>query len=125
MALSYPARGVFGSRHAEPTAEALRLYSLGLLYFAAVKVVVPVFYSLKLSRVAVLSTVTTVLLGVLCNLLLHPLYGYRALAFSTSLERRGTFCETCSWCSGAGMGGSSGQRWGLRCSRWWRRRLWG
>ena len=78
-------RGAFSAADTRATAEALRLYSLGLLCYAAVKVVVPVFYSLKLSRVAVLSTVTTVLLSVLCNLLLHPLYGYRALAFSTSL----------------------------------------
>ena len=78
-------RGAFSAEVTRATADTLRFYSLGLQCYAAVKVVVPVFYSLRLARVAVMSTVTTVLLSVVCNLVLHPLYGYRALAFSTSV----------------------------------------
>lgn len=78
-------RGAFTAEDTVSTAEALKYYSLGLLFYAAVKVVVPIFYSLKLARFAVMSTVLTVTGSVLINLLLHPHFGFRILALSTSV----------------------------------------
>jgi putative peptidoglycan lipid II flippase len=78
-------RGAFKAADTEMTAVALRYYALGLIFYAAVKVVVPVYYALKLARVAVLATIAAVLISVLLNIVLHPHYGYRALALSTSI----------------------------------------
>src|SRR5262249_8789341 len=41
--------------------------------------------ALKLARVAVIATIATVLTSLLFNITLHPHYGYRALALSTSV----------------------------------------
>ena len=78
-------RGAFSAEDTVATAEALKYYSLGLLFYSAVKVVVPIFYSLKLARFAVMSTVLTVTGSVLVNLFLHPRFGFRILALSTSI----------------------------------------
>ena len=78
-------RGAFTAADTQVTAVALRYYALGLIFYAAVKVVVPVFYALKLARVAVMATIATVLTSVLINITLHPYWGYRALALSTSI----------------------------------------
>lgn len=78
-------RGAFTAADTRATAEALRYYALGLIFYSAVKVVVPVYYALRLVRVAVLATIAAVLASVLLNLTLHPMYGYRALALSTSV----------------------------------------
>jgi putative peptidoglycan lipid II flippase len=67
-------RGEFTAADTLATASALRYYALGL-----------VFYALRATRVAVLSTVLTVLCSVLFNFALHPRFGYRALALSTSV----------------------------------------
>jgi putative peptidoglycan lipid II flippase len=77
--------GAFAATDTLAAAVALRYYALGLLFYAAVKVVAPVFYALRLSRIPVLATVATVMVSVLLNLALHPRYGYRVLALSTSL----------------------------------------
>lgn len=77
--------GAFTAADTEATAVALRYYALGLVFYSAVKVVVPVYYALKLVRIAVLATILTVVTSLLFNITLHPLYGYRALALSTSV----------------------------------------
>lgn len=84
LALIYE-RGAFSADDTHRTAVALRHYTVGLAFYAAVKVVVPIFYALKLARVAVLATVLTVFVSVVCNVTLHPLFGYRMLALSTSI----------------------------------------
>ncbi len=78
-------RGAFSAADTQMTAVALRYYALGLIFYAAVKVVAPIYYALRLARVPVMATVATVLTSVLLNLTLHPHYGYRALALSTSV----------------------------------------
>lgn len=77
--------GAFAATDTLQAAEALRLYAVGLLAYAAVKVVAPVFYALKLPRVPVLATILAVLGSVLWCVLLHPVYQFRALALGTSL----------------------------------------
>lgn len=78
-------RGAFSAVDTQAAAMALRYYTFGLLFYSAVKVVVPIFYALNLARVAVLATVAAVLASLLFNIALHPLYGYRVLALSTSV----------------------------------------
>lgn len=78
-------RGAFSAIDTQAAAVALRYYALGLLFYSAVKVVVPIFYALKLARVAVLATIVTVLASLLFNIALHPRYGYGVLALSTSV----------------------------------------
>ncbi|HNN93354.1 MAG TPA: murein biosynthesis integral membrane protein MurJ [Pseudomonadota bacterium] len=78
-------RGEFRAEDTLATASALRYYALGLVFYSAVKVIVPIFYALRAARVAVLATVLTVLCSVAFNVLLHPRFGYRALALSTSV----------------------------------------
>lgn len=78
-------RGAFSAHDTLSVAVALRDYAVGLVFYAAVKVVVPVFYALRRARLPVLATVVTVTVSVLFNLALHPLYGYRVLALGTSV----------------------------------------
>lgn len=78
-------RGAYSAADTQMTAVALRCYAIGLIFYSAVKVVVPVYYALKLARVAVMATVMTVMTSLLLNITLHPYYGYRALALSTSI----------------------------------------
>jgi putative peptidoglycan lipid II flippase len=77
--------GAFLRRDTTQAASALRYYGVGLLAYAAVKVVAPVFYALRLARVPVISTVLAVAANVAFNLALHPRYGFRALALGTSV----------------------------------------
>ena len=58
---------------------------MGLLAYAAVKVVAPVFYALKRPRVPVIASMLAVAANVLLSVLLHPRYGYRVLALGTSV----------------------------------------
>jgi len=68
------------------TAQALIYYSVGLLAFAAVKIIVPAFYALNDTRLPVLGSFLTVAANLLfINLTLGAL-GHRAIALSTSLS---------------------------------------
>jgi putative peptidoglycan lipid II flippase len=84
MALLYQ-HGAFHHADTLAAAAALRYYTVGLLAYAAVKVVAPVFYALKLVRVPVAATILAVLANVLFNVALFPRYGYRVLALGTSV----------------------------------------
>jgi putative peptidoglycan lipid II flippase len=77
--------GAFKAADTQAAAVALKYFALGLIFYAAVKVVAPVFYALRLQRVPVLATVAAVAATVLFNVALHPRYGYRALALGTSV----------------------------------------
>jgi putative peptidoglycan lipid II flippase len=70
----------------QQTAAALALYSLGLVAFAGVKIIVPVFYALDDTRIPVLGSFVTVAANlVFIHLTLAPLQ-HRAIALSTSLS---------------------------------------
>jgi putative peptidoglycan lipid II flippase len=77
--------GAFHRADTEATASALRYYAVGLSAYAAVKVVAPVFYALRLPRIAVTASVLAVLANVVFNVALHPHYGFRVLALGTSV----------------------------------------
>ena len=68
------------------TARALEGYSLGLAAYSAVKILVPACYAMGIARIAVFSSVLSVVCNYLINrwLLEHTTLGYSALAYGTS-----------------------------------------
>ena len=90
IALIYQ-HGQFTAMDTQQTAAALALYSLGLVAFAAVKIMVPVFYALDDTRMPVLGSFVAVGANLLfINLTLAPLQ-HRAIALATSLSMIGNF----------------------------------
>jgi putative peptidoglycan lipid II flippase len=85
IALIYQ-HGHFTALDTRQTAAALQLYALGLVAFAGVKIMVPVFYALDDTRIPVLGSFVTVAANLLIiNLTLAALQ-HRAIALSTSLS---------------------------------------
>lgn len=78
-------RGLFGSWDTLATTRALDLYAIGLVAYAAVKVLAPAFYAVRLTRIAVMASITAVAANVGFNVLMHPGHGYRILALGTAL----------------------------------------
>jgi putative peptidoglycan lipid II flippase len=78
--------GQFTALDTSQTATALMLYAVGLLAFAGVKIMVPVFYALNDTRIPVVGSFLTVAANLMfINLTLAPLQ-HRAIALSTSLS---------------------------------------
>jgi putative peptidoglycan lipid II flippase len=77
--------GRFGISDTRATVDALELYSLGLVAYAAVKVVAPSFYALGLSRIPMMASIGAVAGNLALNITLHPFFGYRVLALGTAL----------------------------------------
>jgi putative peptidoglycan lipid II flippase len=78
--------GRFTSLDTQQTAAALCWYALGLFAFAAVKIMVPVFYALSDTRIPVIGSFITVAANLaIINLTIAPLQ-HRAIALSTSLS---------------------------------------
>jgi putative peptidoglycan lipid II flippase len=85
IALIYQ-HGQFTPLDTRQTAAALELYALGLVAFAGVKIMVPVYYALDDTRIPVLGSFLTVAANLLfINLTLASLQ-HRAIALSTSLS---------------------------------------
>jgi putative peptidoglycan lipid II flippase len=77
--------GAFTAWDTITTAAALRYFAIGLVAYAAVKVIAPAFYAAGLTRIAVTASVVAVAGNVTWNVLLHPHHGYRILALGTSI----------------------------------------
>jgi putative peptidoglycan lipid II flippase len=77
--------GRFGALDTHATATALDYFVIGLVAYAAVKVIAPAFYAMRLTRIAVTASVVAVAGNVVWNILLHPHHGFRVLAFGTSV----------------------------------------
>lgn len=80
-------RGEFTANDTEQTALALSFYCLGLVAYAAIKVLTPAFYALNNVRAPVMISVFSILLNYSLNrFFLETMgWGHWALAFSTSL----------------------------------------
>jgi len=78
-------RGRFLASDTAATAAALRWYALGLLGYASVRIVSPVFYAIRQSKVPVVVSLCTIALSVVINVLLVRVMGFRGLALGTSL----------------------------------------
>ena len=77
--------GSFTAADTAATALALQYYALGLVGYSIVRIVSPAFYALRLSRIPVAASVTSVVANVLLNLVLVRVMGYAGLALGTSL----------------------------------------
>jgi putative peptidoglycan lipid II flippase len=85
IALIYQ-HGQFTVWDTRQTAAALQLYALGLVAFAGVKIMVPVFYALDDTRIPVIGSFVTVAVNLaIIQVTLTPLQ-HRAIALSTSLS---------------------------------------
>lgn len=78
-------RGEFHTYDTVATAAALRLYIVGLVAYASVKVCAPAFYAVDRARWPMAASVLAVTANVTLNVTLHPIYGYRVLALGTAL----------------------------------------
>lgn len=67
IVLTVFARGAFSSGSVAMTAASLRYYSMGMVFFSAVRVTAPVFYSLKDTRSPVRASVVCMALNVVLN----------------------------------------------------------
>ncbi len=77
-------RGAFTALDTSRTAEALAFYSLGLFAYAAVKVMVPVFFALNDTRCPVIASFIAVLTNLVVIYFTIDLFQHRAIAFSLS-----------------------------------------
>ncbi len=77
--------GKFTASDTAATVAALEFFTIGLVSYAAIKVLAPAFYALDRARVPVIASVTAVLLNLGLNIVLHPRYGYRILALGTAV----------------------------------------
>jgi putative peptidoglycan lipid II flippase len=76
--------GRFTSKDTASTAAALQFYAIGLVAYAAVKVLAPAFYAMDKARIAVTASMCAVAGNLAINIGLHSTYGYRVLAFGTA-----------------------------------------
>jgi len=77
--------GRFSSDATIQTARALSGYAIGLVAYAAIKVVAPAFYALGRTRVPVIASVTAVAANLLWNILTFRRFGHVGLAVGTSV----------------------------------------
>jgi putative peptidoglycan lipid II flippase len=78
-------RGRFTGADTLATAHALSGYALGLVAYAAIKVVAPAFYALGRTRVPLIASVSAVAANLLWNLMTFRRFGHVGLAVGTSL----------------------------------------
>lgn len=77
--------GAFASSATVETARALTGYAVGLVAYAAIKVVAPAFYALGRTRVPLVASVSAVAANVLWNLATFRSLGHLGLALGTSI----------------------------------------
>lgn len=77
--------GAFHRHDTLATTRALELYSVGLVAYAAVKVVAPAFYAIDRARIPLLASVSAVIGNLAINIIFHPRYGYAILALGTAV----------------------------------------
>lgn len=77
--------GVFTHQDTLQTAQALMFYSIGLPFYASVKVKAPIFFTIKSSRVPMIASLVGVGFNIVFNLMFYKQLGHRGLALGTSL----------------------------------------
>lgn len=68
------------------TAEALRMYALGLPFYGLYKIWVPTFYALDRQKIPVLASIFSIAFNIAFCLLLTPFFGFKILALGTTLS---------------------------------------
>ncbi len=85
-------RGRFDRQSTVNTAEALRMYALGLPFYGLYKILVPTFYALDRQKVPVLASIFSIAFNIGFCLLLTPHFGFHMLALGTTLS---VFLNSC------------------------------
>ncbi len=78
--------GEFHQKDTIATAHALICYAVGLFPYAALKILVPTFYSLKDTRTPVKISIGCVLINIVLNLILMRFMSHMGLALATSIS---------------------------------------
>lgn len=103
--------GKFLSSDVPPTTRAFQLYSMGLVAYAAVKVIAPAFYVFERTFVPVWGTLLAAAVNVVVSVIGHRRYGYQALALAVGLG---------SWANLLLLGGWFHSSYGgLQEKKWW------
>lgn len=79
-------RGKFDRNSTVMTAEALRMYALGLPFYGLYKIWVPTFYALDRQKIPVIASLFSIAFNLILCLLLTPHYGFKILALGTTLS---------------------------------------
>lgn len=74
-------RGEFALKDSLMTARALKIYALSLPLYGLSKVLVPVFYTIEKEKIAVISSIVSILSNIIFCVLLVPRYGFEILAW--------------------------------------------
>jgi putative peptidoglycan lipid II flippase len=83
--------GRFSANATLQTAHALAGYAIGLVAYAAIKVLAPAFYALGRTRVPVVASVTAVAANLVWNVLTFRRFGHVGLAVGTSIAALANF----------------------------------
>jgi putative peptidoglycan lipid II flippase len=79
-------RGRFTHADTLMTAEALRMYALGLPFYGLYKILVPTFYALDRQKIPVLASLASIAFNISFCLILTPIFGFKILALGTTLS---------------------------------------
>ncbi|HXH75856.1 MAG TPA: murein biosynthesis integral membrane protein MurJ [Bacteriovoracaceae bacterium] len=79
-------RGRFSHEDTLMTAEALRMYAMGLPFYGLYKILVPTFYALDRQKIPVLGSLFSIGFNISFCLLLTPIFGFKILALGTTLS---------------------------------------
>lgn len=79
-------RGKFDRNSTLMTAEALRMYAIGLPFYGLYKIWVPVFYALDRQKIPVMASLFSIAFNIVFCLLLTPVFGFKILALGTTLS---------------------------------------
>ncbi|MBN23373.1 MAG: murein biosynthesis integral membrane protein MurJ [Bdellovibrionaceae bacterium] len=83
--------GAFGVKDTQSTAYALIAYAVGLVAYSGVKLMVPICYATGRTRVAILSSLFSVVLNISFNLILIKKLSFLGLALGTSIAALSNF----------------------------------
>lgn len=79
-------RGRFNRESTVNTAEALRMYALGLPFYGIYKIFVPTFYALDRQKIPVIASVISIGFNISFCLFFTPIFGFSMLALGTTLS---------------------------------------
>jgi putative peptidoglycan lipid II flippase len=79
-------RGRFTAFSTMMTAQALRMYVLGLPLYSLYKILVPTFYAIDRQRIPVVSSLVSIAVNIVFCVVLTPIYGFQVLALGTTVS---------------------------------------
>jgi putative peptidoglycan lipid II flippase len=79
-------RGKFLAIDTSNTAQALRMYAIGLPAYGIYKIFVPTFYAMDRQKIPVLASIFSIAVNIVFCTLMVPKYGFSILALGTSLS---------------------------------------